>query len=429
MLFSFRGNRNGTTRNTKPRLLACVSLHSACLHCSFLYGLRLWLHIAKRRLELFERYCSSLCIVDRLCNLTNLLLLVVPLLLSSSFSFLSLLHWPCLFSSLSLSLPSPPAFSSLVHSSCPCFRRALHLVDVSVMIVVGFGKLHVINWQTWLPFGYHLVRCVSVKHVCCMCASALPHNKPYCRLLDDFPEEIWIWCIGIHSSQRNLLCGVHYSLQGTVRCDWKRELDQDSGEWIIGDHIADDWQMEYDCLNAITSHDILQSIDPPTKRWPFIRFLFVWMSVSDWRRCHPPRDVWSSSGTNHLWWCVRKSFPCWALVRGLDWNGELVAFLLHVSEFINIHQFFYAVNLYVSEYQIGGIDVGGSIFIHTFGAYFGLSLTMMVSPRHEPEVRYGMWILVNTLFATSCVISLRFFACGGVRLDLLDAQTVFIFLD
>ena len=248
MLFSFRGNRNGTTRNTKPRLLACVSLHSACLLCSFLYGLRLWLHIAKRRLELFERYCSSLCTVDRLCNLTNLLLLVVPLLLSSSFSFLSLLHWPCLFSSLSLSLPSPPAFSSLVHSSCPCFRRALHLVDVSVMIVVGFGKLHVINWQTWLPFCCHLVRCVSVKHVCCMSASTLPHNKPYCRLLDDFPEEIWIWCIGIHSSQRNLLCGVHYSLQGTVRCDWKRELDQDSGEWIIGDHIADDWQMEYDCL-------------------------------------------------------------------------------------------------------------------------------------------------------------------------------------
>lgn len=41
---------------------------------------------------------------------------------------------------------------------------------------------------------------------------------------------------------------------------------------------------------------------------------------------------------------------------------------------------FYGLNIYIGEFSIGAIDVGGSIFIHTFGAYFGLACSWVVSP-------------------------------------------------
>ncbi|KAJ3442357.1 rh50 isoform b [Anaeramoeba flamelloides] len=46
---------------------------------------------------------------------------------------------------------------------------------------------------------------------------------------------------------------------------------------------------------------------------------------------------------------------------------------------------FYAFNIFLSVFKIGLIDIGGSLIIHTFGAYFGIALTAVLTSRRTEE--------------------------------------------
>ncbi|KAJ3433399.1 rh50 isoform b [Anaeramoeba flamelloides] len=46
---------------------------------------------------------------------------------------------------------------------------------------------------------------------------------------------------------------------------------------------------------------------------------------------------------------------------------------------------FYAFNIYISVFKVGLIDIGGSLIIHTFGAYFGIALTSVLTSRRTEE--------------------------------------------
>ncbi|KAJ3441581.1 rh50 [Anaeramoeba flamelloides] len=44
---------------------------------------------------------------------------------------------------------------------------------------------------------------------------------------------------------------------------------------------------------------------------------------------------------------------------------------------------FYSFNIFVSIYKIQAVDIGGSLIIHTFGAYFGMGLTSVLTSKKE----------------------------------------------
>lgn len=46
---------------------------------------------------------------------------------------------------------------------------------------------------------------------------------------------------------------------------------------------------------------------------------------------------------------------------------------------------FYAINEVIGATVLGAVDMGGSIFVHTFGAYFGLALSFMISTPTDNE--------------------------------------------
>ena len=67
--------------------------------------------------------------------------------------------------------------------------------------------------------------------------------------------------------------------------------------------------------------------------------------------------------------------------------------------------FFYSLNYFVGVYKLQAIDVGGSMFIHTFGAYFGVSATIFLSKKEawdhiniSSEYRSDLTSMIGTLF-------------------------------
>ncbi|KAJ6240154.1 rh50 [Anaeramoeba flamelloides] len=69
---------------------------------------------------------------------------------------------------------------------------------------------------------------------------------------------------------------------------------------------------------------------------------------------------------------------------------------------------FYAFNIFISVFKIGLIDIGGSLIIHTFGAYFGIALTAVLTSRrteeHQGNKKLGstkvsdLFSLIGTIF-------------------------------
>ena len=60
---------------------------------------------------------------------------------------------------------------------------------------------------------------------------------------------------------------------------------------------------------------------------------------------------------------------------------------------------FYAGNFAINSYVFKAADVGGSMLIHTFGAYFGLAASIMVNIRKPKEHARNSSVYHSDLFA------------------------------
>lgn len=63
--------------------------------------------------------------------------------------------------------------------------------------------------------------------------------------------------------------------------------------------------------------------------------------------------------------------------------GKLSPTALLIMTFWEI--IFYAINLYVCTMVLKAIDMGGSVVIHMFGAYYGLLVTWICSPADSKQ--------------------------------------------
>eukprot|EP00753_Platysulcus_tardus_P019686 PLAT7428.1.p1 GENE.PLAT7428.1~~PLAT7428.1.p1 ORF type:complete len:462 (-),score=246.57 PLAT7428.1:132-1517(-) len=59
--------------------------------------------------------------------------------------------------------------------------------------------------------------------------------------------------------------------------------------------------------------------------------------------------------------------------------GRMTPLQLIVAVIVEI--IFYGLNFYIGALQLGAIDVGGSMFVHTFGAYFGVAMSLGLGPK------------------------------------------------
>ena len=53
----------------------------------------------------------------------------------------------------------------------------------------------------------------------------------------------------------------------------------------------------------------------------------------------------------------------------------------------------------MSKFNKKAVDVGGSMFIHTFGAYFGLSASLIISSKHATMSKKEGSVYHSDLFA------------------------------
>lgn len=78
---------------------------------------------------------------------------------------------------------------------------------------------------------------------------------------------------------------------------------------------------------------------------------------------------------------------------------------LNQMTFVTLSQvFFYSLNEYVNDKFIGLKDVGGSVVIHTFGAYFGLAVSFIItkyqklSTEEESNYTSDLFSMIGTIF-------------------------------
>jgi ammonium transporter Rh len=87
----------------------------------------------------------------------------------------------------------------------------------------------------------------------------------------------------------------------------------------------------------------------------------------------------------------------------------------------------YGVNIFIGVGQFNAIDIGGSIFIHTFGAYFGLAASFFVSPRrcekspnNSSTYNSNTFSLIGTIFLWILWPSFN----SALATDLSQARTI-----
>merc|ERR1719195_1874020 len=70
---------------------------------------------------------------------------------------------------------------------------------------------------------------------------------------------------------------------------------------------------------------------------------------------------------------------------------------------------FYALNEQIGAIELETVDMGGSMFVHTFGAYFGLAFSYMVGPPTEEEAEEEQSSYQSDVFAMIGTIFLWMF--------------------
>ncbi|KAJ3439956.1 rh50 isoform b [Anaeramoeba flamelloides] len=77
----------------------------------------------------------------------------------------------------------------------------------------------------------------------------------------------------------------------------------------------------------------------------------------------------------------------WTLINNAFWHQihehqDLYEYRMAIPSLI---EGMFAFNIYISVFKVGLIDIGGSLIIHTFGAYFGIALTAVLTSRRTEE--------------------------------------------
>lgn len=97
--------------------------------------------------------------------------------------------------------------------------------------------------------------------------------------------------------------------------------------------------------------------------------------------------------------------------------GRLSALQLVFMAFVET--FFYSLNLFIGNMVLGAVDAGGSMFIHIFGAYFGLACSRsfakaLVSEDEKVDAksRYhsDIFAMVRPISVVSCILFSFFFS-------------------
>jgi len=70
---------------------------------------------------------------------------------------------------------------------------------------------------------------------------------------------------------------------------------------------------------------------------------------------------------------------------------------------------FYSINEYIGVVELETVDMGGSMFVHTFGAYFGLAFSWMLGPPTEEEAKEEESTYYSDVFAMVGTIFLWMF--------------------
>eukprot|EP00042_Codosiga_hollandica_P031569 m.193011 g.193011 ORF g.193011 m.193011 type:complete len:494 (-) comp53675_c0_seq1:167-1648(-) len=123
--------------------------------------------------------------------------------------------------------------------------------------------------------------------------------------------------------------------------------------------------------------------------WGLLNYGF-WMSVVQGPRIDIPVNIWN---------LVQGLFAAAAVMISFGGLiGKISPFQLAVLSIIEVTV--YAANAYLVFYEIKGVDQGGSIVIHTFGAYFGLAASYFLSPdRKKRDFKDGESCYHSDLFS------------------------------
>ena len=109
--------------------------------------------------------------------------------------------------------------------------------------------------------------------------------------------------------------------------------------------------------------------------------------------------------------------------------GKVSPFQLCLMAILEI--IFYTVNEMIGVLEMEAVDMGGSMYVHTFGAYFGLGVSYMFAPKegaghkHDASVYHSdMFAMVGTLFLWMFWPSFNGALAGGVAQMRVIVNTV-----
>lgn len=103
------------------------------------------------------------------------------------------------------------------------------------------------------------------------------------------------------------------------------------------------------------------------------------LCITFWRQVF--ERTWYMTNLNIVW-LINADFAAASIL--IAYGGVIGKF--NIPQYIimaTIQTFFYALNLIIGNDWLNALDMGGSMYIHTFGAYFGLAVSWMVTNKNK----------------------------------------------